>query len=85
MVALALGSSSHLMVGTRVCGKTRKLMDFRVLCEGKVGTSGGFVDDGRRAEFPSFLPKEIYKIKDPFARTLAQRIQRLPVQVFLSH
>lgn len=31
--------------------------------------------------FPSFLPKEVHQIKDPFARTLAQRIQRLPVQV----
>ncbi|XP_031268494.1 uncharacterized protein LOC116126964 [Pistacia vera] len=30
--------------------------------------------------FPSFLPKEVEKIKDPFARSLAQRIQRLPVQ-----
>ncbi|KAL2905407.1 2-hydroxy-6-oxononadienedioate/2-hydroxy-6-oxononatrienedioate hydrolase [Bienertia sinuspersici] len=32
-------------------------------------------------EFPSFLPKEIQKIKDPFARNLAMRIERLPVQV----
>lgn len=31
--------------------------------------------------FPSFLPKEVEKIKDPYARTLAQRIERLPVQV----
>ena len=34
--------------------------------------------------FPAFLPKEVHEIKDPFARTLAQRIQRLPVQVPLS-
>lgn len=34
--------------------------------------------------FPSFLPKEVEKIKDPFARSLAQRIQRLPVQVYHS-
>ncbi|XP_052172808.1 uncharacterized protein LOC127788502 [Diospyros lotus] len=31
--------------------------------------------------FPSFLPKEVNKIKDPCARTLARRIQRLPVQI----
>lgn len=35
-------------------------------------------------EFPSFLPKEIHKIKDPFARNLAMRIERLPVQVSFS-
>ncbi|KAF5176548.1 alpha/beta-Hydrolases superfamily protein [Thalictrum thalictroides] len=31
--------------------------------------------------FPSFLPKQVEKIKDPFARKLATRIQRLPVQI----
>ncbi|XP_021297607.1 uncharacterized protein LOC110426656 isoform X1 [Herrania umbratica] len=31
--------------------------------------------------FPSFLPKEVEKIKDPFARNLARRIKRLPVQI----
>ncbi|KAH9607006.1 hypothetical protein KSS87_013781 [Heliosperma pusillum] len=30
--------------------------------------------------FPSFLPKEIDNIKDPFALNLAKRIERLPVQ-----
>ncbi|KMT08944.1 hypothetical protein BVRB_6g136590 isoform A [Beta vulgaris subsp. vulgaris] len=34
--------------------------------------------------FPSFLPKEIDNIKDKFARNLAQRIQRLPVQLTFS-
>lgn len=34
-------------------------------------------------EFPSFLPKEINKIKDPFATNLAMRIERLPVQVLI--
>lgn len=29
--------------------------------------------------FPSFLPKEVENIKDPFARRLATRIERLPV------
>lgn len=32
-------------------------------------------------EFPSFLPKEVDNIKDPFARKLASRIERVPVQV----
>lgn len=31
--------------------------------------------------FPSFLPKEVDRIKDPSARKLATRIERLPVQV----
>ncbi|KAK2631478.1 hypothetical protein EUGRSUZ_L02857 [Eucalyptus grandis] len=31
--------------------------------------------------FPSFLPKEVEKIKDPFARRLAQKIERVPVPV----
>ncbi|GAV65689.1 Abhydrolase_6 domain-containing protein [Cephalotus follicularis] len=34
--------------------------------------------------FPSFLPQEVEKIKDPFARILAQRIERLPVQIGFS-
>ncbi|GAU47542.1 hypothetical protein TSUD_94470 [Trifolium subterraneum] len=34
--------------------------------------------------FPSFLPKDVNRIKDPFARTLASRIQRLPVSVSFS-
>ncbi|XP_027920981.1 uncharacterized protein LOC114179002 isoform X2 [Vigna unguiculata] len=31
--------------------------------------------------FPSFVPKEVHRIKDPFARSLSKRIQRLPVSV----
>lgn len=31
--------------------------------------------------FPSFLPKQVENIKDPFARKLATRIERLPVQI----
>lgn len=34
--------------------------------------------------FPSFLPKQVEIIKDPFARKLATRIERLPVQVKLN-
>ena len=33
--------------------------------------------------FPSFLPKEVHRIKDPFARNLAMRIHRLPVSVII--
>ncbi|KAL5723166.1 Alpha/beta hydrolase domain-containing protein vte7 [Ranunculus cassubicifolius] len=31
--------------------------------------------------FPAFLPKQVENIKDPFARKLASRIERLPVQI----
>lgn len=34
--------------------------------------------------FPSFLPREVQRIKDPFARKLARRIERLPVQISFS-
>lgn len=36
-------------------------------------------------QFPAFLPKEMESIKDPFARNLASRIQRLPVDLSLSN
>ncbi|KAI4321336.1 hypothetical protein MLD38_034732 [Melastoma candidum] len=35
---------------------------------------------GNARGFPSFLPKEIEDIKDPFARRLARRIERVPVE-----
>ncbi|KAL8196442.1 hypothetical protein R6Q57_024737 [Mikania cordata] len=35
--------------------------------------------------FPPFLPKEVEKIKDPFARKLASRIERLPVELSISN
>ncbi|XP_021299750.1 uncharacterized protein LOC110428282 isoform X2 [Herrania umbratica] len=35
-------------------------------------------------EFPPFLPKQVEQIKDPFARKLATRIERLPVKVSFS-
>ncbi|PIM98766.1 putative hydrolase/acyltransferase (alpha/beta hydrolase superfamily) [Handroanthus impetiginosus] len=35
-------------------------------------------------EFSAFLPKEVENIKDPFARNLASRIERLPVNLSLS-
>ncbi|XP_076920948.1 alpha/beta hydrolase domain-containing protein VTE7-like [Bidens hawaiensis] len=34
--------------------------------------------------FPPFLPKEVEKIKDPCARKLAARIERLPVELTVS-
>ncbi|XP_021910458.1 uncharacterized protein LOC110824195 isoform X1 [Carica papaya] len=34
--------------------------------------------------FPSFLPEQVERIKDPFARKLATRIERLPVHVSFS-
>ncbi|XP_027096726.1 alpha/beta hydrolase domain-containing protein VTE7-like isoform X1 [Coffea arabica] len=44
---------------------------------GRLGTNAVSVDGG----FPSFIPAEVKEIKDPFARALAQRIQRLPVKL----
>ncbi|KAH7516080.1 hypothetical protein FEM48_Zijuj10G0096700 [Ziziphus jujuba var. spinosa] len=41
----------------------------------------GFTVRSSSAGFPSFLPKEVDKIKDPFARKLATRIERLSVPV----
>lgn len=35
------------------------------------------------SEFPSFLPKQVENVKDLFARKMASRIQRLPVEVKL--
>lgn len=32
-------------------------------------------------DFPSFLPKQVENVKDLFARKMASRIQRLPVEV----
>ncbi|KZV45452.1 hypothetical protein F511_20625 [Dorcoceras hygrometricum] len=60
---------------------TRKLLDLGLSCRGGGNRGCGGDSSG---EFPSFLPKEVNKIRDPFARTLAQRIQRLPVQVGFS-
>lgn len=61
--------------------KLRKLRrGFGALACGAYGNGNGNGD----GVFPSFLPKQVEKIKDPFARSLAQRIQRLPVQVTLT-
>ncbi|KAL5582170.1 hypothetical protein UlMin_014612 [Ulmus minor] len=52
----------------------------------KGGSLRGFRnnDGGGGDEFPSFLPKEVQNIRDPYARTLAQRIERLPVKFEIS-
>ncbi|KAL5759371.1 hypothetical protein ACOSP7_017895 [Xanthoceras sorbifolium] len=52
-------------------------------------TSPALVSTGARfkvlaEKFPSFLPKQVNNIKDPFARKLASRIERLPVHVSFS-
>ncbi|KAA3456079.1 monoacylglycerol lipase ABHD6 [Gossypium australe] len=72
MAALRLGSlPPPTLTGITVTKKCERFNGgFKV-----VGDGGG--DSG----FPPFLPKEIEKIKDPFARNLARRIKRLPVQV----
>ena len=35
-------------------------------------------------DFPEFLPKQVENIKDPYARKLASRIERIPVRFFHS-
>lgn len=76
MMALSLVSPA---TGVDKLGNLRR--DFRVFSFGAYSNGNGN-DDG---VFPSFLPKQIENIKDPFARSLAQRIQRLPVQVKVTH
>ncbi|CAK9324965.1 unnamed protein product [Citrullus colocynthis] len=49
-------------------------------CEG-LGL-GGLFSDANSGAFPSFLPKEVAKINDPFARTMARKIERLPMMLF---
>ncbi|KAL0423011.1 UNVERIFIED_CONTAM: hypothetical protein Sradi_0835900 [Sesamum radiatum] len=72
-VALGLGFPLHYQ-----CGQ-RKLRGFRV------SGGGGCGADDLGGGFPSFLPKEVHNIRDPSARSLARRIQRLPVQLWKSH
>uniref|UniRef100_A0A2N9IMR9 AB hydrolase-1 domain-containing protein n=1 Tax=Fagus sylvatica TaxID=28930 RepID=A0A2N9IMR9_FAGSY len=71
MIAVKFGSPPAPAMGVTVANKCGSLTV--LACNtGIAGTGTGF---------PSFLPKEVHKIKDPFARTLAQRIERLPVHV----
>ncbi|CAK9142412.1 unnamed protein product [Ilex paraguariensis] len=55
-------------------------MGFRPTTEGKSSRRFRVFADG----FRSFIPKEVEKIKDPYARMLATRIDRLPVHVSFS-
>ncbi|KAE9449364.1 hypothetical protein C3L33_18754, partial [Rhododendron williamsianum] len=72
------------MVGLMMAGLT--LGFFPVIGGKRMECGGGKLMHVRASSgFPSFLPKEVHQIKDPFARTLAQRIQRLPVQLWKSH
>uniref|UniRef100_A0A7N1A424 Uncharacterized protein n=1 Tax=Kalanchoe fedtschenkoi TaxID=63787 RepID=A0A7N1A424_KALFE len=72
-LAYSLGSAGAAM-------KCRsELLGSRVLAPSRDGAGFGVGDDG---VFPGFLPKQVLQIKDPFARRLAQRMERLPVQVF---
>ncbi|XP_059648769.1 alpha/beta hydrolase domain-containing protein VTE7 [Cornus florida] len=61
-------SSGATLFGSGPIQQCQSLRRFRVSADG----------------FPSFLPKEVERINDPFARKLAARIQRLPVQVSFS-
>ncbi|XP_047338662.1 uncharacterized protein Mb2734-like [Impatiens glandulifera] len=54
------------------------------ICRSIIRTTMGASSSSSVGGFPSFLPKEVQNIKDPFARTLAKRIQRLPVQIGIS-
>ncbi|PQQ13399.1 uncharacterized protein Pyn_31987 [Prunus yedoensis var. nudiflora] len=85
MMSLVWGSSSptppppEAAVSTmaKKCGGSRGLLSSS---KGVVSNSSGAVASSTTG-FPSFLPKEVEKIKDPYARTLAQRMERLPVQI----
>ncbi|ONI19035.1 hypothetical protein PRUPE_3G255300 [Prunus persica] len=85
MMSLVWGSSSppppppEAAVSTmaKKCGGSRGLLSSS---KGVVSNSSGAVASCTTG-FPSFLPKEVEKIKDPYARTLAQRMERLPVQI----
>nr|GLL18744.1 uncharacterized protein LOC109180445 [Ipomoea trifida] len=73
-----------LMLGSAPGGGkwgTRSLMDLEIPGSRLPGGNVNGVGVAGGAGFPAFLPKEVHEIKDPFARSLARRIQRLPVQV----
>lgn len=73
MMALKWGSPPAMAMETKVtksCGSLRASSLIKVVADGSSGSG-----------FPSFIPKEIEKIRDPFARSLCRRIVRLPVLV----
>ena len=78
MLAFKLGSPPPPPPPLPSLTQAKKRGRFRVFAGNfKTGAGTAGSDDG----FPPFLPKEVEKIKDPFARSLAQRIERLPVKV----
>ncbi|KAK4602999.1 hypothetical protein RGQ29_011827 [Quercus rubra] len=81
MLAFKLGSPPPPPPPLPSLTQAKKCGRFRVFAGiFKTGAGTAASDDG----FPPFLPKEVEKIKDPFARSLAQRIERLPVKVGFS-
>ncbi|KAM1296846.1 hypothetical protein ACFX2I_023644 [Malus domestica] len=66
-----LSPPPEAVVGTLMAKKDGSFRSVVINMRG-AGTNNGF---------PSFLPKEVEKIKDPYARTLAQRMERLPVPI----
>ncbi|XP_030953353.1 uncharacterized protein LOC115976295 isoform X1 [Quercus lobata] len=81
MLAFKLGSPPPPPPPLPSLTQAKKRGRFRVFAGNfKTGAGTAGSDDG----FPPFLPKEVEKIKDPFARSLAQRIERLPVKVGFS-
>ncbi|KAK9114405.1 hypothetical protein Syun_021202 [Stephania yunnanensis] len=68
MLSVPMSFAPVLAVATPKC----------ILAEGETNVSSL-----RENSFPSFLPNEVHKLKDPFARKLAKRIERIPVQVSL--
>ncbi|KAF5180174.1 alpha/beta-Hydrolases superfamily protein [Thalictrum thalictroides] len=77
-IPMACSSSSSLAPISTYCRRIRRREVLK--CFKKNGDAEIENYDG----FPSFLPKEVENIKDPFARKLAKRIQRLPVQTSFS-
>ncbi|KAK9924936.1 hypothetical protein M0R45_033277 [Rubus argutus] len=78
MMSLVYGSSpppESLVPAIKKCGNLKGARIF------PNGSCSGF---GSGNSFPPFLPKEVEKIKDPYARNLAQRMERLPVQMGIS-
>jgi len=73
MVMLAVGVVAPPIAGNSPLSTQLKPLN----TSAKRRVSTVFAQDG----FPSFLPKQIHSIKDPFARNLAVRIERLPVTV----
>ncbi|GAB2214488.1 hypothetical protein Drorol1_Dr00018839 [Drosera rotundifolia] len=63
-------SIAHVDLSTAMAKPRPRIGIIRVSCCGR--------------SFPLFLPKEVEKIKDPFAVSLARRIERIPLKVTFS-